>query len=384
MLFIKDSEFDRVVSLARNRMFAKIYYREKRVISIDVQQSYYGYEISGTVMIHGKYYNCYIETNRQSKITSWECGCYFNSEFSACAHVGAVILQVQELSPSSYPFHYESDLNEIFRRKREEERQRLAELERRRIEQERLQREAITKQLSGDIQQSIRNSFESTHVAKPMIYVVYNGNESFRFKIGETRTYFIKKLNTFVDNMNHHDVVRYGKPFVWKHDVNDLDEVSRNLYYNLIMRHYDNRYDYYSRDYQSIHVENDNIDDFYEMLSLYPERFEDITLEAYDELVPIVIDEDDYDYIIESRVTFYDNYFGKTNCYYFEDNSLHYRKGDANGIFVKLLQAFFANNNRLYVQKTDFENFYRNVLEPVKSYFNIDSRVDFSFEDCED
>ena len=99
MLFITDNEFERVVSRARNRDIAREYYRRDYVVNVSITTDNRGYyHISGKVMINGNIYLPRVLVNPNSKIVSTDCNCIYADEYTACGHIGALILKVQELS----------------------------------------------------------------------------------------------------------------------------------------------------------------------------------------------------------------------------------------------------------------------------------------------
>ena len=111
MLFITDNEFERVVSRARNRDIAREYYRRDYVVNVSITIDNRGYyHISGKVMINGNIYLPRVLVNPNSKIVSTDCNCIYADEYTACGHIGALILKVQELSPNTFPYRYAVDL----------------------------------------------------------------------------------------------------------------------------------------------------------------------------------------------------------------------------------------------------------------------------------
>ena len=111
MLFITDNEFERVVSRARNRDIAREYYRRDYVVNVSITTDNRGYyHISGKVMINGNIYLPRVLVNPNSKIVSTDCNCIYADEYTACGHIGALILKVQELSPNTFPYRYAVDL----------------------------------------------------------------------------------------------------------------------------------------------------------------------------------------------------------------------------------------------------------------------------------
>ena len=197
MLFITDNEFERVVSRARNRDIAREYYRRDYVVNVSITIDNRGYyHISGKVMINGNIYLPRVLVNPNSKIVSTDCNCIYADEYTACGHIGALILKVQELSPNTFPYRYAVDLE-----KRAQEEKKSAMRERLLWEQQmaefrRMEREKETNALTDYIKNQLVNQFTPVS-SKPVHLKLLRAdgwNFNITFKVGRERDYIVKSI----------------------------------------------------------------------------------------------------------------------------------------------------------------------------------------------
>lgn len=193
MFIMRHSEFEKTMTSMRGSEKARQIFSEGGVIYFRVDRIHEGFDVEGTVRDGRKTYDCFLIINDQGEIIKSGCGCFFNRFFSACEHVGALILKVRQFNIPSFPFEYQSPTDDRLRLQEQRERQR-EEYMLKQLEHRRELRESITRDLATLIQQDTYQIFQSAQIMQPALFAVYTGNEGFRFKIGETRTYYIKNL----------------------------------------------------------------------------------------------------------------------------------------------------------------------------------------------
>lgn len=369
MLFITDNEFERVVSRARNRDIAREYYRRDYVVNVSITTDNRGYyHISGKVMINGNIYLPRVLVNPDSKIVSTDCNCIYADEYTACGHIGALILKVQELSPNTFPYRYAVDLE-----KRAQEEKKSAMRQRLLWEQQmadfrRMEREKETNALTDYIKNQLVNQFTPVDSAPVHLTIDYPGNWNFciSFKVGRNRDYILKNIPTFITQMQNNEYHSYGKNLAFVHNPDILDEPSKKIY-QFILKYYHTHLSYNNM----MFIDLDNIDAFWDLLKEIPDSLHHFRC-LEEELRPVVsVTKDKHDTILELETDLTPYYIGKKSLYKFDrkDFTFTCHSFDKQGVTVELLKRF-DTFQRLYVAHDQLENFTRYIISPTKKYID--------------
>lgn len=374
MLFITDNEFERVVSRARNRMISKEYYKKDSVISVSITKDNNNfYHISGKVLINGNVYVPRILVNEDSKIVSTTCNCIYADEYTACGHIGALILKVQELSPNTFPFRYAVDLKKRAQQeKREAEKQRLL-WEQQMMEYKRMEREKEANDLTDHIKKQLVNQFTPVD-SSPIHLKMFGDNWQFSvtFKIGRARFYIIKNISQFITHMTNKEYHSYGKTLAFVHDPSMFDESSAKIY-QFIQAYYHT----HLSNPNTIMINGDNIDTFWDLLQSIPKSMHPFKYEE-DEFHPIInVTKDEHDTIFEVGSELYRFYAGKNALYTYDHSSQLITRYplDKQGISIELLKRF-DRVNKLYVSHEQLDNFTRYIISPTKDYIDYQGLED--------
>lgn len=382
MLFITDSEFERVISRARNRALARKFYDQGAVLRLHIEETKNGYEIVGQVSVDGTIYTPHISLNANSKIVSTECDCIYSDEYTSCAHTGAVLLAVQELSPTRFPFDFKADYRSVReKRVREQEERQRAEQQKREIRR-RNALESASVDLTNSIKGEMVRSFEIVDQAPVKLQMVFELGYRYaiRFKIGRERLYFIKNLSTFFSEMNEGAYHDYGKAFSWNHHLEDLDEPSLKIYEFMVKNASSSSNNYYYSQSNAIILEGSMWDAFIKLVGELPKGYCNLIYEEGHYRPTFKITQDDYDYILEN-VSSHDNPYGYGKNNIFEINKEAYvvynTPLDEGGITIKLLNQLDHNGDKLYISHDHMSDFYQYVLAPIRDYVDF-SGYDFS------
>lgn len=389
MLFITDSEFERVISRARNRALARKFYENGAVLRIHIEENKNGYEISGQVNADGTIYTQHIEANKSSKIVSASCDCIFSDEYTACAHIGAILLAIQEQAPTRFPYDFKADYRSVREKRLQQQRDRENNIRRQMELQRRASLEKAATNLTAMIRDDMINSFEIKDEDPVRLYIVYEDgyyNSQLRFKVGRDKLYFIKNVNNFLRNMVDHDHVKYGKYFEWTHDEKQLDEPSQKIYQ--FMHTYAPANDYYYTPENSISLDNKSFGAFVDLIRAIPDSYSDVTVERGDYVPTIKVTKDQYDYILELEKTADKGYnsfaLTRTDVVEFKDHTMYDTPLDEQGIGVRLLNEFYENQDKLYVSHAQMPDFYNYILSPIKDYIKITGMDTSEFDQVED
>lgn len=388
MLFITDGEFLRTVSQKRNQYLAHKLYDSGAVTRIHIEFIHDRYEIVGTVFVNDTIYTPHIYVTKYSKIIETSCDCDFYDPYTACAHAGAVILAVQDLAPSQFPFDYEADASAA-RKRQQEAALTYQERLRREWEDRRISAlESVSETLTNDLRNQMYQTFSESH--EPVHIMAYHDNRNYstiRFKVGRDRYYIIKDLKQFVERMDHHDYYSYGKNFSWIHDYQDLDEKSRKIY-DFMRTQLPSNDNYYYGD-QALVFSGPMMDALDSLLKDNPQAVKDLSMVADEQKMIINTTRNDRDVIYHlnhNHENVHSYYAGKNNIYYFTYDRpqhliIHCLHGDQRGIFVRVIKAFDQNDGGIYVPLNKEQDFYRYLISPIKDIIDFQGDIDLKEED---
>lgn len=370
-MFITDKEVERVISNSRNRFISKQYYHQDCVneIYITFSEKTKRYRIDGSLNTRGYDSHCIIEVDQNNKIIDYRCNCYWCDEYSGCAHIGAVLLKIQELSPDTFPFHYKVDREAKMqaemlawkqRRQEEEQRRRLLEIERKK-ESTRDFIDLYKRDISIDFEVASTNRKYQLQAS----FDVYS--RTLKFKVGIDKKYVIKDLRSFLIAIKNEEVVSYGKNLTFKHSEQVFDEVSLKqialIKESLIS--YNQEHFYQSVD-KSIFLDELVIDDIYELYYPLPSLYRTFKMVdiQYIPKIEIVSQEEYYVVSLESTPELY---FGKTNIYFMEVDCIKRVPLDVNGKTVHLIKELYLEGE-IFVPKEDALDFYKYILSNCQDY----------------
>ncbi len=388
MLFITDSEFERVVSRARNRMLARKFFENGDVVRVHIEHDAHGYSIVGNVLVNNQLYTPHIHVNDSSKIISDRCNCIFSDEYTSCAHTGALILAVQDLSPDHFPFDYQSNYEAVRAKRLQEQKDYQLQLRKKWEDERRQALESVAMDLTDTIRNEMVQSFDIRDTSLPVTLHIFQetglGTRGLlRFKVGRKKFYYIKNLAEMVRDTENHRIHEYGKGFTWISHYEDLDSPSMVIYdfisRSIALLHSD---DYYNPP-QYLKITDENIDAFGELLSTIPAAYSDIIYRE-DSYQPVFeVKEDDHDMIL----TYKDDhhfYYGKQDIYEIKDHELIRYVLDKAGILSRLLKHIMENDDVLYIPQNKKGDFYRFILSPIKNMIVLENFKDEGLSQEED
>lgn len=388
MLFITDSEFERVIARARNRALAHKFYENGAVLRVHIEEDKNGYDIVGQVSADSTIYTPHIQVNQMSKIISASCDCIYSDEYTNCAHIGAVLLAIQELSPTRFPFDFKADYRTVREKKRVEKEAREERARQAMIDYRKRVMERATSELTNNVKNEMISDFELRDPDPVRLYIQYEAGyqATLRFKIGRNRFYFIKNIQTFFSYMNDSTYHKYGKAFSWDHREEDLDEDSRKIYRFMLDNYNIQEDSYYYYDNQSMILNKRSFGNFIELLREIDPIYTNVRLEKGDYKPTITVDKDqDGDYTLTLEQTHRSDYYlSKNACVEAGDNVFYISDFDERGITSRLLSTFDQNGDSLFVSNANFNNFYQYVLSPIRSFIDLKGLDDKDLEEAED
>lgn len=383
LLMKNDFNLLTLFSNPNNISIAKSYDRYDNVLSIDLQQDENIYHVDAVVKVRSEEFQCSFSFDEEYILNNYDCECIWCREGSPCAHIGAVLLKLNQLDIPSFPYHYTNPEVEEEKMRQEEQRQ------------QQLQRTYALKSLETN--QLIKQNKEYYHnqVTSFISQEKYqltpffhndDGNLYLEYKIGHTKKYIIKDLDEFLERIDNEEQFKYGKFLQFVHTreaftdealkqidflksaKNTMNEIYRGNYFFDFRREFNiGRY---------LYIHSNFLDDFYDVykdLGLNHCDFVDI-----DYAIKVRFIQDHHYYIL--HITDENTFYSGHHYIYFISKSDSQTKiqrlqmnlnGKSFDVLLHLLKE------PMFIKEEDFDDFYKYVWTPMQNYFDLE--CDFEF-----
>lgn len=373
-MLVTDKELRRIVSNARNLRTGRNYYNNDYVkeIKISYDPLFDDYTIDGLVD-NGNYENrCKVTVDNKNKITDYSCDCYWCDNRSACGHIAALLLKVQELSPNEFPFEYKKETKKMSYLDR------LNEIQRKQEERILNHNLKVTNELISDFKVMAGSKFNelkqvSKYDIEIMIKVDY-GETYLKFRVGNEKKYMIKNIPNFLIAIANNEFIEYGKSLGFRHNKSAFSEEALKIIdlmnYCMFVYEQEGQESYYGtpRVTNQLSILPGSIETIYETLENLENSKQQINLyESVYQPTLHVTKHNDY-YMIE--LDDFHGICGYHNIYLIEENQIGKVKLDNDGKAMKLLVQC-ARNGKIYLDNQDVSDFCKYILNDVKPYFNF-------------
>lgn len=372
-MLVTDKELHRIVSSVRNLRTGRIYYQKDyvREITITYDRLFDDYTIEG-IVDNGSYENvCKIVIDQDNKITDYSCNCYWCDELSACGHIGAVLLKVQELSPGDFPFKYKSKNGKISYFDK------LVQI-RQQQEEELLKNElAVTKNLIASFKTAKAIDFNQVKLNQKydlevQIKINY-GHPCLKFKVGSDKKYIIKNIPNFLSALANNEYVEYGKQLAFVHNQKVFSDEALKIIE--LMKFCMITYERYQQEYyyDISHVTNEikiipeSIEYIYEVLKDLEKTNQHLSIYQYNYQPTLHIRKLEKYYSLELKD--FDEFCGYKNLYKITENEIGMVKLDDEGKAIKFIHNC-ESKDKLLLAKEDVNDFVKYILNDIKQYFN--------------
>ena len=98
-------DVEKIIKSKSNLSVARKYHEIDNVERIEIKKANSDhYRIEGIVKTKTDSFDCYVICDEFGRVKKYSCDCYFCNENSPCAHIGAVLLKVNNLHIKSIPY----------------------------------------------------------------------------------------------------------------------------------------------------------------------------------------------------------------------------------------------------------------------------------------
>lgn len=360
-----------------NISIAKSYDRYDNVLSIDLKQSENGYHVDAVVRVRSEEFQCSFSFDEEYSLTDYNCECIWCRDGSPCAHIGAVLLKLNQLEIPSFPYHYTN--SQIEEEKKRQEKHRQQQLQRalalRALETNDLikqNKEYYHNQVSSSISHEKYNLTAILNEDDDVLYLDY--------KIGNAKKYIIKDVDEFLEHIENKDQVKYGKYLQFVHTLESFtDEALKQIAFlerAKIAMNKVNPENYFFSFRSSlnfgryVYIRSEFLDDFYDVykeLGLVHCLFKDIDYTIKASLVK------EQEYYVLKIIDENQFYFGKQYIYFISTfkqlTKIQRIQMDLNEKSFDILLDLFENP--MFIKEEDLHDFYKYIWAPMQNYFDL-------------
>lgn len=359
-----------VVKSKNNLEIARRYHHYDNVESMYITLKDDLYHIDAVVSVFNHIQKCSLEI-KDNKVVSYKCACPFNDQDSMCGHLGAVIMKLNELEINDFPFEYQS-----------EKLKKMKEIEK---ENQRQRRKAQLRQLAHtssrlidlnknhyqtELQLSINNE---KYDLTPFIYL-QDDEINVDYRVGNEKKYVVKNITEFIDRINHQENYKYGKSLEFVHSEKNFTENALKqidfMKKAISFRSQDiEDYNYYYEPIKrNIPIDKRLLDELYEI------NKENLSFGEVEPELRLYINKEEDFYVIRVSIN-QEMFIGNKHGYRYEmNNGKFYMERivlDEEGNIARFLESIIENEGQLIVLEEQYHDFYKYVLLPILSYFEV-------------
>ncbi|MBP3398364.1 MAG: SNF2 helicase associated domain-containing protein, partial [Erysipelotrichaceae bacterium] len=360
---LRENEIRNVVSSYRNYSLTKRYAQMDVIddmwITLDDNLNYV---VKASLRVYNKIEKCEMLISPEGRVLNYGCECIWCDRMSACAHIGAVMMLIDEVQPEHFPYHYQEEKQKI----QEELERKIALMERRRKRDS--ARQATRVFMSDVVDNFVRETDAQLNLTKYRIYAEMNIDRyrgcTLTFKVGAEKLYVIKNISEFLVHISSKDKVKYGKTCEFVHAMDAFDEASCEIIRFFRTLKEMGGYSYYGLQ-REVHISNEILDLVYETFSQMDLQHCGFTC-TESAFYPELYCEKDEDEIIVTLES--ENFYCGNNALYRLDaakNQLIQKEGENPNVLLNLMKAL-KKNGQIVLEKKDVLDFYRYVYEEVK------------------
>lgn len=333
--------------------------------NLSIIKDNFKYIVEATFETHYDENYIYIEIDFTGNILSYECSCMYQTGTIPCAHVFYVLHALQTIDEDLYIETRES----IERRK------------------EQLHNQLLLRNTKMFLDQAKeKDIYKWNTLLNPATYQIIANitktpyDYTVDFKIGDTKKYVLKSVNSFIDALNQHQFVKYGKNLGFVHDESLFDEPSRSII-SFMKQVYTqafsiSAYYYYHNDARYLQITPRVIDAFYDTFSQLDSSYHNGLFGSTELLrIPFTCEkynQELYEFttpILSSELILSDNYI-----YLFIDNTLYRYQKETSRALLPLIKQL-EENGPLYLSLDMFPIFYHSIIEQNQDYMDMDVSI---------
>lgn len=393
------SEIRHVVKTERNYTLSFQYAAKHCVQEMSIKElaGGTGYIIHALIE-HNSYENeCMVHVDHKMRVLNYSCDCPFCSDVQGCAHIGALLLTINECQPTQFPFTYKYDehtqvntsyeeelraYHEKIRSIQQQRQQRFLEEKKRRealeLQEQEQQRLSYTHQLIHQEKAKLFQNLMVDHSGSVKLIIQYTrvnrtsydyGIE-FGLKIGKHKLYILKSITEFLEDISQKRHVVYGKELEFVHHRDAFDEDSQLIIDFLYKYREETQKQMRMIDRKRVHVTRGLLKEFFLLCDSLGEQYCDI--DALTQSVPFQMHIHHHQDHVQLELSNYPKlnlgYCDDSGVYQVEEHEIIHLAYDEQGKLPRLLQSFRNFHGELLIESADIKLFAKYIWKDIKDY----------------
>ncbi len=372
-MHIQDKEIRRIVNDEKEYRYGRFYnihdILERMTISLDEDNGYY--RINARMQEGPDKHIISMKISQDGNIMQYNCSC---SYVQGCRHIAAILFFLRKLTISTYPYFYEKD-NELNRVPSFQD-----------IEKQRKQRILEKKQQESmnliDLykDQLLRESLIPLSTKQYQIKVFVEKKkeilEIMLKVVNDKQAYVIKNIESFLNAIDHHENLKYGKNFEFIHSEEAFDEDSLEIITFIRKCFLKNKF-MQKGIMRSLIVSDEHIDEFYEIMYSLPSFYSDIAFDKKEYIIPLEITTKDEQYVLDFKeYRDFDNTIMTAHYIYSLENDIFYRISfHEPQKCLLLIEKLLESQGGLYISKDSLMDFYKYILVDIQENIDLSTHL---------
>ncbi len=376
-MLIKKSEYYQIMNNTDNEELADYYYHNGNFESVAIKEDFRKNQYLIEAVFRARYYrnNIKISIDDFGHISNYKCDCPFCSDKQACAHVGATLQYVMNLSNTTSLPYYE---NSKRAQELEQEKQHNLMLQKRQYVVDSEETNILIDLFIDKMDESLTVYHQDSQikiVSEIRTNDYFYGNQSYHlnYKIGTDKYYVIKNIQALLKSIEDEEVVRFGKNCTLKLMKNNFDEAALRqiaFFQKYLIQHNEGYV------VKTLPLDEDILDDYYDLYSTMDRVYSNCNF-TYElgnievKIESIVDNQEETFYKVAVLLGEEDYLYGKKHAYLFDHEHLTRYHFDDEGLCIALLRHFEFRDGMLMKQE-ELNRFYKYVLLNIEEYVVVD------------
>lgn len=372
-MHIQDREIRRVIHDEKEYRYGRFLdihkILERMTISLDENNKCL--RVNARVIDLQQKYIVSIKISHEGEILQMNCSCHTQG---GCRHIAAILFFLRQLKVTSYPYFYEHD-------KEEDRSLKLKEIEKQRQQRilDRKEQESLNLiELYKDqlLRESLIPLSSQQYQLKTFVQRRKDSLIVVLKVMTENQGYVIKNIETFLNAINHHESIKYGKHFEFIHSEDAFDDDSLDIL--AFVRECFRKNQLIQKGIvKALIVNGEHLDQFYDLMNALPSAYCDIAFDRKEYHIPLEIKQDGDAYILDFNdyKEFNDVILSPSYIYTYGDDVLYRYEFHQNDKAILFIQKLIDSRGGLYISKASLMDFYKYILVDLMEDIELDTHL---------